>query len=130
MKLKWYVKVISLALFPYCFLGEVATAQGDSSCFMQSSSGQQIPLDSLCGKSIKPNGNVFKLIRYEKGKRTLLPNGDAFEADGSITKKSGIRIKPILKDGRFVGVKFYGPDGKELKKGRGKLSNGESFRIR
>ncbi len=74
--------------------------------------------------------NGRKIAIYTKGKRAVLPNGDVFEADGVIVKKNGVRIKPIWKDGRVVGAKFYRPDGTEISKGRGKLSSGESYRLR
>jgi hypothetical protein len=119
-----------LATIPIALSSGLVLAQQDDLCFMQRDSGKRVPLSEFCGKSVQADTNKRKIVRYEKGKRLVLPNGDVFEADGTITKKNGVRIKPVLKNGRVVGAKFYNADGTELHKGRGQLSSGENYRLR
>lgn len=69
----------------------------------------------LKARAVRKNGIVE--ITIPKGEITTLPNGDRYEADGSLIKKNGVRFQPVMKDGKFQRNRIFKPDGTEMKPG-------------
>ncbi len=69
----------------------------------------------LKARAVRKNGMIEIII--PKGEITTLPNGDRYEADGSLVKKNGVRFQPVMKDGKFQRHRILKPDGIEMKPG-------------
>lgn len=70
----------------------------------------------LKARAVRKNGMIE--IKVPKGEIVTLPNGDRFEADGTLVKKNGVRFQPVMKDGKFLQRhRIFKPDGTEMQPG-------------
>lgn len=84
----------------------------------------------LKARAVRKNGMIE--IKVPKGEAVTLPNGDRFEADGSMVKKNGVKFQPVMKDGKFLQrYRIFKPDGTELKPGEKYIApDGMSVRMK
>jgi hypothetical protein len=66
-------------------------------------------------RAVRQNG--VATIRFAPGETATLPNGDRVEADGSLVKQNGMRLQPVIQDGKFLRQRVFKPDGTELNPG-------------
>jgi hypothetical protein len=130
MKVNWRFPYIFILAVPIILGAGASTAQNGDICSMQTSSGRQIPLDKLCGKSGgKPMSGLMwdennydpKFVEHKKdGSWSVVigapypfkyPDGSVLWPDGRVTEPEGYTSKLVTENGKITGVQYYQPDG-------------------
>jgi hypothetical protein len=130
MKVNWRFSYMFILAVPMILGARASTAQNGDICSMQTSSGRQISLDKLCGRSggkamsglmWDENNYDPTFVTHEKdGSWSVLmgaphpfkyPDGSILWPDGRITEPEGYTRKLVIKDDKVTGVQYYKPDG-------------------